>query len=110
MVQSSNAPPLPGVMPDRLPESAPAVEFDAKSIAKTLLRATRAGTLATIHCNTGHPFASLVNVATDAYGYALILVSRLSTHTAKLDHAGRASLLLVTNSRGGPLAHPRLSV
>jgi heme iron utilization protein len=110
MIQSSNAPPLPGVMPDRLPETAPAVEFDAKSIAKTLLRATRAGTLATIDRNTGHPFASLVNVATDVDGSPLILVSRLSAHTANLERDGRASLLLVTNGRGDPLAHPRLTV
>src|ERR1700685_3087574 len=99
MVQSSNAPPLPGVMPDRLPESAPAVEFDAKSIAKTLLRATRARTLATIDRNTGHLLASLANVATDSGASRLILVSRLSTHTANLEHDGRASLLLVTNGR-----------
>ena len=110
MVQSSKAPPLPGFMPDRLPEGAPAAEFDAKSIAKTLLRATRAGTLATIDRNTGHPFASLVNVATDADGSPLILVSRLSTHTANLECDGRASLLLASSSRGDPLAHPRLTV
>src|ERR1700733_13231780 len=110
MVQSSKAPPLPGFMPDRLPEGAPAGEFDAKSIAKTLLRTTRAGTLATIDRNTGHPFASLVNVATDADGSPLILVSRLSTHTANLERDGRALLLLATNGRGDPLAHARLTV
>ena len=110
MVQSSKAHPLPGFMPHRLPEGAPAVEFDAQSIAKTLLRATRAGTLATIDRNTGHPFASLVNVATDADGSPVILVSRLSTHTANLERDGRASLLLATSGRGDPLAHPRLTV
>jgi heme iron utilization protein len=110
MVESSKAPPLPGFMPDRLPEGAPSAEFDAKSIAKTLLRATRAGTLASIDRNTGHPFASLVNAATDADGSPLILISRLSTHTANLEHDGRASLLLATSGRGDPLAYPRLTV
>src|ERR1700685_3358071 len=110
MVQSSNAPPLPGFMPHRLPEGAPAVEFDAQSIAKTLLRATRAGTLATTDPHNGHPFASLVIVATDADGSPLILVSRLSTHTASLERDGRASLLLATSGRGDPVAHPRLTV
>ncbi len=59
--------PLPGAMPDRLPESAPvpAPDFDPRAVAKGLLRSTRAGSLATIDRNTGHPFASLVNVATD---------------------------------------------
>ena len=62
------AAPLPGAMPNRLPENAPAPDFDPKAVAKSLLRATRAGALATIDRNTGHPFASLVNVATDVDG------------------------------------------
>ena len=40
-------------MPDRLPETAPAPDFDAKSAAKMLLRSVRAGALATIDRNTG---------------------------------------------------------
>ena len=101
---------LPGFMPDRLPENAPAPDFDPKTVAKGLLRATRAGSLATIDRNTGYPFASLVNVATDADGAPLILVSRLSTHTANLEKDGRASVLLVSLGKGDPLAHPRLTV
>ena len=110
MVQSSKAAPLPGFMPDRLPEGAPVADFGGKAIAKALLRATRVGTLATLDRNTGHPFASLVNVATDLDGSPLILVSRLSTHTANLERDGRASLLLASSGRGDPLAHPRLTV
>jgi heme iron utilization protein len=105
-------PALPGVMPDRLPETAPPPrpDFNPQSLAKTLLRTTRAGTLATIDRNTGHPFASLVNVATDSDGSPLILVSRLATHTANLEKDPRASLLLAAAGRGDPLAHPRLTV
>src|SRR6202789_12583 len=110
MDQSPKAPALPGVMPDRLPERAPAVEFDAKSIAKDLWRATRAGTLATIDRNTGHPFASLVNVATDSDGAPVILISRLATHTANLEADSRASELLASSGKGDPLAHPRLTL
>jgi putative heme iron utilization protein len=102
--------PLPGAMPNRLPENAPAPDFDPKAVAKGLLRATRAGALATIDRNTGHPFASLVNVATDIDGAPLILVSRLSTHTANLEVDGRASLLLASAGKGDPLAHPRLTL
>jgi hypothetical protein len=101
---------LPGAMPDRLPETAPAPDFDAKSTAKNLLRAVRAGALATIDRNTGHPFGSLVNVATDSDGSPLILISRLSSHTANLEADGRASVLLATAGKGDPLAHPRLTV
>src|SRR4029079_8486028 len=76
----------------------------------TLLRATRAGTLGTLDRNTGHPFASLVHVATDVDGSPLILTSRLSTHTANLEADGRASVLLAETGKGDPLAHPRLTV
>jgi putative heme iron utilization protein len=110
MAKADPAGPLPGVMPGRLPENAPAPEFDPKAVAKGLLRATRAGALATIDRNTGHPFASLVNVATDVDGSPLILVSRLSTHTANLEADGRASVLLASTGKGDPLAHPRLTL
>ena len=102
---------LPGAMPDRLPEGArPPADFDAKALAKSLLRGIRAGTLGTLDRNTGHPFASLVNVATDVDGAPLILTSRLSTHTANLEADGRASVLLAETGKGDPLAHPRLTV
>src|SRR5215471_6723331 len=102
---------LPGTMPARLPENAqPPADFSPTLVAKTLLRTIRAGTLATLDRNTGHPFASLVNVATDSDGSPLILVSRLSTHTANLEADGRASILLAETSKGDPLAHPRLTV
>jgi putative heme iron utilization protein len=110
-MKEPHAAPLPGAMPGRLPEGARApADFDPKALAKSLLRATRAGTLATLDRNTGHPFASLVNVATDTDGSPLILTSRLSTHTANLEQDGRASILLTETGKGDPLAHPRLTV
>jgi putative heme iron utilization protein len=108
---TSNASPLPGAMPGRIPENAqPPADFAPREVAKSLLRATRAGTLATLDRNCGHPFASLVNIATDADGSPLILVSRLATHTANLECDGRASLLLAETGKGDALAHPRLTV
>jgi putative heme iron utilization protein len=97
-------------MPDRLETARPPDDFDPISVAKVLLRVTRAGALATIDRNTGHPFSSLVNVATDADGSPLILVSRLSTHTANIEVDPRASVLLASTGKGDPLAHPRLTV
>ena len=104
-------PKLPGAMPDRLPEGArPPADFDPRELGKSLLRSIRAGTLGTLDRNTGHPFASLVTVATDADGSPVILTSRLSTHTANLEADGRASVLLAQTGKGDPLAHPRLTV
>jgi len=102
---------LPGAMPGRTPENAPQpADFEPLVLAKALLRATRAGTLATLDRNSGYPFASLVNVATDSDGAPLILVSKLATHTANLEVDGRASLLLAETGKGDALAHPRLTV
>ena len=110
-MNSQSAVPLPGAMPGRLPEGArPPADFDPRALAKSLLRATRGGTLGTLDRNTGHPFASLVNVATDVDGCPVILTSRLSTHTANLEHDRRASALLAATGKGDPLAHPRLTV
>src|SRR3954463_5390988 len=102
---------LPGVMPGRIPENAqPPADFDPRAVARTILRSIRAGTLGTLDRNTGHPFASLVNVATDVDGAPLVLTSRLSTHTANLEADGRASVLLAETGKGDPLAHPRLTM
>ena len=103
--------PLPGVMPGRTPENAPQpADFAPVAVARTLLRCTRTGTLATLDRHTGHPFASLTNVATDADGSPLILVSKLATHTANLEIDGRASLLMAETGKGDALTHPRLTV
>src|SRR5580658_8184606 len=83
---------LPGFMPDRLPEGArPPQDFKPIDIAKELLRATRSGSLATLDRNTGHPFCSLVNVATN------------------IEVDPRASVLLASTGKGDPLAYPRLT-
>jgi heme oxygenase (biliverdin-IX-beta and delta-forming) len=102
---------LPGQMPGRTPENAPQpADFDPRAVSKTLLRATRSGTLCTLDRNTGYPFASLVNVGTEPDGSPVILISGLATHTANLEVDGRASLLLAETGKGDALAHPRLTV
>lgn len=111
MAEAENTAPLPGIMPGRLPDSARSrQDFNPIGVAKKLLRATRAGSLATIDRNTGHPFSSLANIATDADGSPLILISRLAAHTANMEIDPRASVLLAAAGKGDPLAHPRLTV
>lgn len=104
-------PPLPGAMPGRIPENAqPPADFAPRDVAKSLLRTIRTGTLATLDRNSGYPFASLVNVASDVDGAPLVLVSKLATHTANLERDGRASVLLAETGKGDALTHPRLTV
>ncbi|MBV8849572.1 MAG: HugZ family protein [Methylobacteriaceae bacterium] len=83
--------------------------FDAVTEAKRLLRGIRAGALASL-AESGHPFASLVNVATDFNGAPLLLLSRLAAHTLNLERDARCSLLLSQGGKGDPLAHPRLTI
>ena len=68
--------------------------FDAKLAAKKLLREARSGALATLMLNNGDPYCSLVNVATDASGAPLMLLSTLAIHTKNLLADSRVSLML----------------
>ncbi|MHB8886334.1 MAG: HugZ family pyridoxamine 5'-phosphate oxidase [Methylovirgula sp.] len=89
-------------------------QFDALGEAKSLLRTARAAALATLAMPSGHPFASLVNVATAPDGSPILLLSRLAAHTRHLDTDPRLSLLLYSAfnmpSGGDPLTHPRLTI
>ena len=67
-------------------EPTPAVQ------ARRVLRAARAGTLAT--AEGGQPFASLVTPATAPDGSVLMLLSGLSEHTRHLRADGRCSVLV----------------
>ena len=94
------------------PEPAPpaaAPPYDALAEAKRLLRSVRAGALATLDPD-GHPFASLVSVATQPDGSPLLLLSRLAAHTRHIEADPRCSLMLAQGGKGDPLAHPRLSL
>jgi putative heme iron utilization protein len=85
-------------------------DFDPVTEARALLRSIRAGALATLDAESGHPFASLVTVATAADGAPLLLLSALSAHTSNIAADGRVSLLLSEGGKGDPLAHARLTV
>jgi len=85
--------------------------FDARGLARHLLRTIRAGALATCDgARDGHPLATLVSLATDIDGAPLLLLSQLSAHRTNLERDPRASLLLAARGKGDPLAHPRLSL
>ena len=96
--------------PDGKAPARPASDFDGPAVAKHLLRRIRSGALASLDRASGHPFASLVTVATDLDGSPLLLMSRLAAHTQNLEADPRASLLLAEGGKGDPLAHPRLTV
>ncbi len=92
-----------------MPESSAAPSFDAPALARSLLRQARHGALSTTD-SSGHPFASLVALATDHDGAPIIITSHLSGHTGHLERDPRAALLVADVGRGDPLAHPRLTL
>ena len=69
--------------------------------ARNLLRRARTATLGTLNRDTGVPYASLVNVATDVRGWPLILVSTLAWHTRNLLADARASLMVAELPEAG---------
>lgn len=82
---------------------------EARTLARTLLRAARYAGLAVLDPATGFPFASRVLLGTDIDGTPVILVSALSTHTKALEADPRASLLTGEPGKGDPLAYARLT-
>ena len=72
----------------------PDTAFDARLTAKKLLREGRSGALASLMPGSGDPYCSLVNVATEASGAPLMLLSRLAIHTKNILADNRVSLML----------------
>jgi heme oxygenase (biliverdin-IX-beta and delta-forming) len=83
-------------------------EFDPRQSAKKLLREGRNGALATLMASTGDPYCSLVNVATQADGSPLLLISRLAVHTKNILADNRVSLMLDERKEGDPLEGARV--
>jgi heme iron utilization protein len=83
-------------------------DFDPRAAAKKLLREARSGALATLMTATGDPYCSLVNVATEADGLPLLLISRLAVHTKNILADLRVSLMLDERKDGDPLEGARV--
>ncbi len=86
----------------------PAAEFDPRTAAKKLMREARSGALGTLMAGSGDPYCSLVNVATQADGTPLLLISRLAIHTRNILADPRASLMLDERKEGDPLQGARV--
>jgi putative heme iron utilization protein len=78
---------------------------------RRLMRTAVKGALGTIDHESGHPYASLVLVATEPDGTPVLLLSTLARHTKNLGKDPRASLLLDgTGDLGEPLTGDRLTL
>jgi len=86
----------------------PTADFDAAGVARSLLRRSRQGALATLMTGSGDPYCSLVNVATHADGSPILLISRLALHTRNILGDSRVSLMLDERADGDPLEGSRI--
>lgn len=86
------------------------VAFDRSAVAAGLLRRSRQGALATIMPETGEPYCSLVNVASDSDGAPILLISGLALHTRNILADARVSLMLDERAPGDPLEGSRISL
>jgi len=86
----------------------PTPDFKPAVAAKKLLREGRSGALATLMPGNGDPYCSLVNVASDADGAPLLLISRLAVHTKNILADPRVSLMIDERKEGDPLEGARV--
>jgi putative heme iron utilization protein len=86
----------------------PTADFDAGRLARSLLRRSRQGALATLMAGSGDPYCSLVNVASHPDGSPILLISRLAVHTRNLLGDARVSLMLDERADGDPLEGARI--
>jgi putative heme iron utilization protein len=86
----------------------PTPDFDAARLARSLLRRSRQGALATLVPGSGDPYCSLVNVASHPDGSPILLISRLALHTRNLLGDARLSLMLDERAEGDPLEGSRI--
>lgn len=86
----------------------PIADFDASKLARSLLRRSRQGALASLMPESGDPYCSLVNVASDFDASPILLISRLAVHTKNILGDGRVSLMLDERAAGDPLEGARI--
>jgi hypothetical protein len=86
----------------------PAADFDPAKLARSLLRRSRQGALATLMAGCGDPYCSLVNVASHSDGSPILLISRLALHTKNILGDARVSLMLDERAAGDPLEGARI--
>jgi heme iron utilization protein len=92
-------------------QAARKAEPTPQDAARDLVRGALKAALATLDRNTGHPYASLVTIATDPDGTPLFLISKLALHTQNLAADGRASVMVDgTSPAGDPLAGGRVTL
>ena len=86
------------------------IDLKPAEIARSLLRRSRQGALATLMPGSGDPYCSLVNVASTHDASPILLISKLAVHTKNILADPRVSLMLDERGAGDPLEGARIMV
>ena len=86
----------------------PTADFDPSRLARSLLRRSRQGALATLMAESHDPYCSLVNIASHYDASPILLISRLALHTRNILADNRVSLMLDERVAGDPLEGARI--
>ena len=86
----------------------PTADFNPSKLARSLLRRSRQGALATLMTESHDPYCSLVNIASHFDASPILLISRLALHTRNILADNRVSLMLDERAAGDPLEGARI--
>lgn len=86
------------------------IPFDAKRLARDILRRARAAVLSTLDTGSGYPFGSVTNIATDYDGTPIFFAAMLAMHSRNMMADNRVALTLADLGKGDALAQPRLGL
>ena len=84
---------------------------NAKYIVKHLIRCAQKGAMASIHHESGQPYASLITLASAPSGAPLFLISKLAIHTKNIGINPHVSILIDDSDHtGNPVEGARVSL
>jgi putative heme iron utilization protein len=84
---------------------------ETAAIARMMVRTAQKAALGTLLQPSGHPYASLLLVATEPDGSPVLLISKLALHTKNLEADPRATLLIdATGLEADPLSGARITL
>jgi putative heme iron utilization protein len=96
---------------DNFERRAANAQLEAARTARRIVRQTLKASLATIDHRAGHPYVSLILLATEPDATPIFLISRLARHTQNLEMDARASLLVDgTHGLADPMIGARVTI
>lgn len=82
-------------------------QFDSASYARRIIKETRTAALATIDSETGFPYLTLINIASNREGKIVFLTSLVAPHSRNMRHDARVSVMFYVDESNESWARDR---